>query len=611
MTELAAPALLLLLAPGRKQELRVTLERGALRLSAPKLPTEDVMRGVLPVVLGVLQALLADIRHGALPAGLVRFPQLVKIKQPEDEVSTTAVGFILPAVLDSGRMTLLKAQSVSGEETVYAQESLTMLYLYAEDTVRRLASKEEAPNIRRLVIGRAPLPVDTVAPHGPVRQLAMLPSHAPRSSAVHDRQRDNAVRKPSPAVVVLVQAHDLRRVTKWAAKAIIQRPDVSVLVCPWWRIRFTDRGAVAYGRVWKGDRKDTVLRRAVISDVPIDVLLWVGGTGDDQPYREAEQQALRRLAPLQIVREGMRRSNVIRKLLLEASRRGVITNANARYEFWDAKHGLEFTLRKYERLGGQAISRPLTYCTRATQMPIVVRSMETKGLHCIVKPTHGSLGGGLQTISPGSSGGLVFSSGRYVVQELVRDPLLSDGRKVDLRCHLLIDPEQRDASGWVPPILTRIAGVPYLRGVRDAENLNLTYQRNRGLRPVIVPLPDAVMLSAELRDEIQNEVRKLSSQLIDAYFSLRADIREQGEIGRRVFLWGFDVALARPNGQLRVYLLENNTRAQLYREDPLCDQAMARLISHHHLDALLRRRRARQSNPRQVLTVPARKLRAP
>jgi hypothetical protein len=288
----------------------------------------------------------------------------------------------------------------------------------------------------------------------------------------------------------------------------------------------------------------------------------------------------------------MIRRAVIRQVLLEASRRGVVTNANARYESWDVKHGLEFSLREYERIGGHEVLRPLTYSASAAQLPIVLEALKRSGLYGIVKPTHGFLGRGLETMSPDRIRTRDFPPGRYVVQELVRDPLLVDGRKVDLRCHLLIDPELREASGWVPPILARIAGVPYVRGTRDAENVNLTYQRKRGLRPVIVPLRDVIMLSPELRHDIRNAIQALSRQVIDAYFALGSDIPKEREIGRRVFLWGFDVALAAEHGQLQAYLLENNTRAQLYRGQALCDQAMAHMIGRHHLDALLRRYRA-------------------
>jgi hypothetical protein len=594
LTELTAPAILLLLAPSPSERVRVDIDRGVLHLACQRLPPERVAQRVMPVLLGVLTTVLTDAPRGRLPTGLVRLPQMVTFHSAEPGVSTAWAEVGAPSALARGRMTLLKAQSGGREPTVYAQEVLTMLYLYAENAIRFLASKEARPDIRRLVMGRAPLLVDAITPaHASRRATTSSPSRRPTGFAtVHDRRVRKTVPKGSPAVVALVQADELRMVTKWVAKVIMRRQDVSLLVCPWWQLRLTKDGAVASGQVWKSGSKDGVLSQAVVEHLPIDVLYFDGASGGKRPCTQAEQEALHHLAPLQTAHGRMIRRAVIRQVLLEASRRGVMTNANARYEFWDAKHALEFTLREHELLGGQEVPRPLTYSAGAEQVPIVLEALKRNGLYGIVKPTHGSLGHGLETVSPGLVRARDFPSGRYVVQELVKDPLLVDGRKVDLRCHLLIDPELREASGWVPPILARIAGIPYVRGAQDAENVNLTYQRKRKLRPVIVPLRDVIRLSPELRHDIRNAVQVLSDQIIDAYFALGSDIPREREIGRRVFLWGFDVALAVQHGQLQAYLLENNTRAQLYRGQALCDQAMANMIGCHHFDALLRRHRA-------------------
>lgn len=178
-----------------------------------------------------------------------------------------------------------------------------------------------------------------------------------------------------------------------------------------------------------------------------------------------------------------------------------------------------------------------------------------------------------------------------MVQELLSDPLLVNGRKADVRCHLLIDCKRREASSWVPPIILQIAGCPYVRGTLDPENANPWYQRRRGYQPEVMPLPDASLLSARLRDDIQGAVRLLSEQLIDTYLAMAPSIADDRDIPRRVFLWGFDAALATPHGELRAYLLDNTTRPQLYWDQPACDQEMATLIG-HHLDAMLRRRRS-------------------
>ena len=394
-----------------------------------------------------------------------------------------------------------------------------------------------------------------------------------------------------PTVIALVQAGPLGIVTRWVAKIMSNNPTVIILVCGWWQLGFTADQVLISGRIWQADRGDGRLRRAVVHGLPIDVLYFDGSSGGTTPSTPEEHDALARLAPLQITHPGLLRRQIVHQLLLEASRRGVVTNANADYESWDAKDGLEITLRRYEQASGQVIPRPLTYCVSAPQLPIIMQELSDKGILGIVKQAKGSLGRGLRIVSPGVSPGRRLPSGRYVVQELVTDPLLVDGRKADLRCHLLIDPESRQASRWVPPILLQVAGCPYAPGSLDAENANPLYQRRRGYDPLVVPLPEAAVLSARLRNDIQAAVQMLSEQLIDAYFRLATDIGDDRVPRRRTFLWGFDVAVAAPHHQVRVYLLDNSTRPQLYWGQAACDQAMAALIRQHHLDALLHRHR--------------------
>jgi hypothetical protein len=182
---------------------------------------------------------------------------------------------------------------------------------------------------------------------------------------------------------------------------------------------------------------------------------------------------------------------------------------------------------------------------------------------------------------------------RYVVQELIQSPFLHNERKIDLRGHLLIDANSRERSGWVPPILVRQAGSRYRRGALNSENLNLSYQRKRFLAPRIAPLADYDDLPRAVRQRIREEAQRLAHQMVDAYFTCseqQADGRP--EVGNRVFLWGFDVGLSRTRNDIRAYLLENNLRAQLYRDEPRCDAAMANLIAAFHVPALVRRSRA-------------------
>lgn len=216
------------------------------------------------------------------------------------------------------------------------------------------------------------------------------------------------MQKLAVPVIALVQADGLRTVTRWVARALADRHHTPVVVCPWWQLRFAAGTVTADGPVWQTDRQRGRLGRVAVRGLPVEVLYSDGFSGARRPGTAAEQDAMRRLATLGIGHPGMLRRQIIRQLLLEASRRGVITNANADYQSWDAKDGLEFTLRRYENASGQVIPRPRTYCVSAQQLPAAIQALGAKGIYSIVKPATGGLARACASPRPTRSSGTGF-----------------------------------------------------------------------------------------------------------------------------------------------------------------------------------------------------------
>jgi hypothetical protein len=275
--------------------------------------------------------------------------------------------------------------------------------------------------------------------------------------------------------------------------------------------------------------------------------------------------------------------------MLEASWRGTATNANTSYQQWDAKDGLEYTLRAYEAYSGHTVKRPRTTVGLGREALYHITRLRQQGKDSIVKPAHGGLGRGIRTYQAnGVTATRRLPRMQYVVQEVVQSPLLIRGRKADARVHALIDPENRARSRWIAPVLLRIGGVPYVPGRADAENLNYSYQRSHGLRPTIAPLSSIDGISGDRREEIREATRMLVTELIDAFFWFG---RSFPRVPNRVFLWGIDAALVDTRNMVSALLLENNIRPQLYRGEPSCDRAMEDLLRDAHLGALLSRQK--------------------
>ena len=588
MLSVAAPAFLLLLGSPGGRAITIAQESDrAMKIRVHHTGRSEALQGVIGVVFAFCRVLLRDAAEDEIPPTLLRFPDLVwwrTVNGIADIPQTTASGTPL---LRRGRLTSLRARSNYGWVAVTAQTCLTTLYLYAEPCVRLLHDSAAQLRIRRAILGMGSLPSDLEG----VRRLRPAPppvGRAPRHSLRAPAERS----RKTPPVIALIQAGGFNHVTSWIGTAVARRPDVRVVVCPWWAIRLDGLRARASGMVEYAGPSQRGLTKAYVEGLPVDMLYFDGIGGARRPRTPAERRGARQLARANIAHEGMTCRAMVFELLRRASQRGIVTNATISYNQWEPKGGLEFALRECERVAGVRVSRPTTYVALGCQAPAVLDAFLHQGADFIVKPSFGCLGRGIQTVSAVSETAHVQPVAEYVLQALVTNPLLIDARKLDLRCHLLIDADSRGLSRWIPPILGRLGATKYIPGLHDAENLNFSYQRVAGRGAAIAPLRQMTSIPVTVRRQIAGEVRALSERLIDAYFALQRGPKAPLDSGPRVFLWGFDVALSVEQGRVKANLLENNVRPQIYRNASWADNAMRRLVSEHHVGALLTRYRA-------------------
>jgi hypothetical protein len=329
----------------------------------------------------------------------------------------------------------------------------------------------------------------------------------------------------------------------------------------------------------------------MVQGSPVDALFFYGPEPGE--LSDADAAPLARLSEIGIDVEGAPAYIVVDRMMLEASRRGVVTNALGDDRRWGLKHQQELNLRRYENATGQIIARPHTLIARPHEVMGAVASFADRGETCVVKPTLGEGGEGLRVVRPGEP----FHPSdvaTVVVQRLVPDPLLVKGHKADIRCYLLIDVDEPRRSGRVGPVFLRRAAVPYVAGHPSAEITNTSYRYRHGLAPDMFPLDQAPGISPGLHGEILGRLEALATSVVDAYFwSAANDVaagRVSGPVPNRVILFGVDVLVSGPPSSPELRFLEVNPFPSLYRGLQPCDVAVDDMISRQYLPALLRSR---------------------
>jgi Tubulin-tyrosine ligase family len=399
----------------------------------------------------------------------------------------------------------------------------------------------------------------------------------------------NSISRIGGSTVVVVETLDSVRPTSVRVATAFARANLGdVLLCHWHDLRFLQDVVVASCGI-KFDVKGGIVERAAFrGNVEPSVLFFYAPNSGS--ITKSDLVFLERFTAARIDVDERSAYAVVDKILLEASRRGLVTNAIGPDRRWGPKHHQESKLRRYEAATGRCVPRPSTYVATPSQLPRLISQLAGRTDMCVIKPAFGDGGRGIEIVSPDDSAAWPIAEDCVILQDLLSDPLLIDGHKADLRCYLLIDVDNVATSGRRGPIFVRRAPAAYQRGVVAAEVTNTAYRRRRGIPPDILPLEEVVFIDNQLRDAIVSQLEVLLHELTQVYFS---DARCLGEgtmperVPNRVILFGVDVLVTvSGSGQPALYFLEINPFPSFYRGSIPCDIAIDEMLAGQYLPAL-------------------------
>jgi len=302
------------------------------------------------------------------------------------------------------------------------------------------------------------------------------------------------------------------------------------------------------------------------------------------PLTVEEADAETRLRAAGIRCDGVPGDTSARALTILAQR-GIPTNGSGLLGRIGRKDQLEYALRWYEAATGSRIARPETKPCTGAGLRTALASFGERD--CIIKPANSRGGRGIQLMAAGSTPGDDFDpEAQYVVQELIRDPLVLDGSKTDLRCYLLVVPRDRVRSRRVGPVLARASVAPYARLVLEAEVTNTSLRRRLGLDPSIQPLETALAHDPGFHRTLTGAIEEMCGSLLDFALAWR-DAHAATGPAAQVMLWGLDLLVSGRPPAAEVSLLEINVYPQLHRSDPVCDALVDEMLLTDYLPELL------------------------
>jgi hypothetical protein len=309
--------------------------------------------------------------------------------------------------------------------------------------------------------------------------------------------------------------------------------------------------------------------------------------GPDSGHLEASDgAALNKLRAAGIEAQDVPLYLVVDRIMLQACRHGLVTNALGTSRRWGPKHQQELNLRRYERATDCTVIRPATYIARPHELAQVLSSFAARSQPCLIKPVFGEGGRDLHIVHPGDAFPVLDYS--VVVQQLMPDPLLIEGHKADLRWYLLIDVNSRDASKRLRPIFLRRASTPYIPEHEDAEITNTAYRTRLGLPPDMRPLAPMADISLSLYAEIISQLDSMANSLLNAFFWNLECAGEDAIIPNRLIVFGVDTLVTlRPKSDPRLYFLETNPFPAFFRGLADCDLAVEEMLSTEYLPALI------------------------
>ena len=392
------------------------------------------------------------------------------------------------------------------------------------------------------------------------------------------------VRMDQPTIAVVEAFVCPRPTSVRVARTFARAGSAKVLLCHWHRIEFSGTKVMVGGPMYEvrmgGEPKQITLP----SVLPVEGMFFYGPDSGDLAPRDSV--ALDRLAGAGIDVSGDAVFTVVDRIMIEASRRGAVSNALGSDRIWGPKHLQELRLRRYETTTGEVIARPKTYIARPHEIRKVLSMFARRGETCLVKPVFGQGGHGILVVRPGDF--LAPSKRTVVVQRLIPSPLLVEGHKADIRFYLLIDVNDECASDRVGPILVRRAAVPFFAGSLFAEITNTSYLLRLGLPPDVRLLDTVSEVHGWPRTHIITQLDSMARALVRAYFwNARNEPIANSFVSNRRLLFGVDALVATAASGPSVYFLELNPFPALFRGLPDCDQAVDEMLARECLPALV------------------------
>jgi hypothetical protein len=390
----------------------------------------------------------------------------------------------------------------------------------------------------------------------------------------------------TPTIAVIETLREARPPSIRIARALARPQSDHVLLCHWHGLDFSEGTVLLRGEFYSVTKDGKFEACRPNENRRVTALFFDGPEAGSLETHDAS--ALQKLCAAGIDAHAVPLHIVVDRLMLEASRRGVITNALGTSRAWGPKHNQELKLRRYEKRTGQTVTRPKTYIARPHELQQVLSLFAARSEISLIKPVFGEGGSGFHIVRPGES--FPRFEGTVVVQRLIPNPLLLQGHKADLRFYLLIDVHNRQLSKRLRPIFFRRAAVPYVAGSEAAEITNTAYRIRQGLLPDVRPLAPSPDICRNTCEEITSQVDSLANRLLDGYFWDLADAHDlQALIPNRRILFGIDALVAVPRGATPfLYFLETNPFPAFFRGVAACDGAVEEMFSTEYLPALTR-----------------------
>ena len=322
-----------------------------------------------------------------------------------------------------------------------------------------------------------------------------------------------------------------------------------------------------------------------VSAVEVDAMWHFPVSGQRRRVlTDEETDAETRLRAAGVRCEGVPGDTSARALSILAQR-GLPTNGSGLLGRLGRKDQLEYALRWYEATTGRRIPRPETRPCPGAGLTATLASFGDRD--CIVKPANSRGGRGIRIMAAGSVADDGYTpDAQYVVQELVRDPLVLSGLKTDLRCYLLVVPRDRSRARRVGPVFARASAAPFERLVPEAEITNTSLRRRLGLAPSIQPLEMALAHDPAFLAALSSAVEQACASLLDFALAWR-NAHAATRPAAQVMLWGLDLLVSGSPLAPEVGLLEINVYPQLHRSDLVCDALVDEMLLADYLPELM------------------------